>query len=651
MSTARLACKYLVTAAQVAAAWHLGPPAARAAAAPVPPAPLAYDMSAYELAPQFRREPRPWTVKEVRREILTRVAAEKRRREMDVYYYRIGYTIAYPLGMSSRPEIADLPMPISTLRYPWMVWYSWANEERWRLFHAAWRHLGDKEAGRLMQQEMAALAQWDRFSEVDGNLGLLTGHTAAALSLALANTNGWNVEYLSRARQAAESLVERDVWPWFNSTWVGKELTPRKIVNIPVIALARAAQLARVINSPRRDALEEKTLEILRTWCQLREGAENHTEGVTYDGYLMETLTEWADGLPDRKPIHEFGRRTFQSLTEAWVALGVPGRVDLHAPLSDVEPEMTFWFTALSLITDWYDFPEGKWLVQRFPVERMRAAGLTAALTRRSLARNNAAPQPAQPRELPYALSLRNGWQPDNLLAAVGLSRNGMGHLQADAGQVVLAWQGRCWITDPGYQQYRPGVEREYTLGPEAHNYPVINGTIQTVKSPKLEALETLPNGVQHARVDLAGTYKGLPKEAAISRDVWLLSRGPQGVVVRDSLQGLPANAQVNYSWTGAHHLAWAFRDGWTRLSDGQRVLWVGTFPGQLEPAALKRHEGTRGPLTLAHTSTLADGQGVRWWVFVCDPKAGWQPPSVGFKDATLEVNAPGFTGRPWVIR
>ena len=301
-------------------------------------------------------------------------------------------------------------------------------------------------------------------------------------------------------------------------------------------------------------------------------------------------------GLPDRPQMLQESRDAFRSQVEHWMALTVPGRCDLQAPLGDVEPEMTFWATALMRIAGWYDWRDAGWLLRRFPLERMRAPALTCALAQWPWPGRAHAPA-AGPRELPNALSLRTGWEREDLLAVVGLSRGNMGHLHADGGQLILGWQGRCWITDPGYQQYRRGEERDYTLDAEAHNAPVIGGVAQTRRAARAELLEIDAAGRQHARVDLSACYEGLPRGAAIRRDVWLMDSGG-AVVARDTLGSLGKDAQVSTSWHGAAHLAWAFRQGWVRLSDGERALWVGTYPGTLEAAQLTRHPGSRGPLT-----------------------------------------------------
>jgi hypothetical protein len=627
------------------AAGHTAQAASNAA---VPPPPLAYEMSAYELAPQLQPKGLPWHPRTLKSAILARVAAEKQRREMDVCYYRIGYTMGFPLPLARRPSLKELPAPLPGRAYPWLIWLSWDLEERWRLLQVGWRQFGDPEAGALLQQELAGLSGWDHFSEMDGNVGLVTGHLATSLACALADTSKWDRQSLQQARNAAKALIERDVWPWFESHWREETIGPNQLGNIPFIALVRSAQLARVIGSPRQAALDAKARQLFRAWCRLRTGEAHYTEGAAYDGYLMDSITEWLTGLPDRGELLGEGHDAFRSLAEQWMDLSLPGRPDLQAPLGDVEPEMTFWATALVRMAGWYEWRDADWFLHRFPLQRMRADGLVSAYAQKMQSFTDA--PAAGPQELPNALSLRTGWDKGDLLAVLGLSRGAMGHLHADGGQIILGWQGRFWITDPGYQQYRPGDERDYTLGVQAHNAPVIGGTAQTLRAPRMLLLETNAHGWQHARVELSGCYRGLRPGAMVQREVWLINDGGQAVVARDTFESLGRDVEVSTSWHGGDHLAWAFREGWTRLSDGRHAVWMGTVPGALEASGLTRHVGTRGPLTLTHTATLPEGQSVRWWVFWCDPKAEWTPPSVELRQGALEVKAPAGSPGGWTV-
>ncbi|MBM3892181.1 MAG: hypothetical protein FJ388_23955, partial [Verrucomicrobia bacterium] len=417
-------------------------------------------------------------------------------------------------------------------------------------------------------------------------------------------------------------MLERDVWPWFQKNLAeARELKPGDLHNIRVISLARAAQLARAIGSPRAAALEERMREVMRAWCRHRVGEARHTEGNSYDGFLMDSLTEWLEGLQDRDKLLAEGRDAFASLADQCVHLTLPGRPDLHAPLGDVEPEMPFWQTALTRLAAWYRPPDSVWLVRCLPACQMPAACLVEALEYVDKLNASSTPPKSEPREHPHAISLRTGWDSADILAAVGLTRGAMGHLHTDAGQIVLGWRNRFWITDPGYQQYRPGDERDFTVGMEAHNAPIIGGKPIARRSPKLLTLNVCPGGEQRAVIDLTACYTGLPAGASVRREVRLLQDAGPAVVVRDFLQSVGRGTEVRTCWRTGTHLAWTFRQGWARLSDGERALWIGTSPDAVTAAGLDRHVGSRGPLTLRHTATLPDGSGERWWIFVCDTR------------------------------
>lgn len=601
------------------------------------PAPLAYEPSSYESAREFTPLAKPWAAADLRREVERRAAREKQRRELNVSYYRIGFTLAFPLPLERRPSTADLPAGIPAIKYPWLIWLSWELEERWRILHAAWRESGDNEAGALLQRELAALATWESFLENNNQAGLVTAHLAGCLALALADSRGWDSGRLTKARHAAGALLDRDIKPWLAKTLPsGTKLTPAKIPNIPLITLARAAQLARVLQHPLHDALESRTAEVMHAWCRFRMGPENHTEGTAYDGYLFDSVTEWLAGSPQRAEFLRQESAALRSLADQWIDLTLPGRVDLHVPLGDVEAEMPFWSTALARLAGWYEWRDAGWLLSRYTPARFPAAALVTLQDGAGFfSQNFAAPRVAV-RELRNAAALRTGWDSGDVAAVVSLSRNGMGHIQADAGQVVLAWHGRSWITDPGYQQYKAGLERDYTLGLRAHNAPTINGAAQTTRAAQLLELFGDRDGGQRVSVDLTKGFVGLPSEASIVRSVWLKPGAQPTVVVRDAFRGLTSAVEIGTSWLGGAHLAWAFVDGWARLSDGERALWIGTTAGPLKADRLEKVDGSRGPLTLGHRATLADGSGETWWAFVCSSAADWRPPLV-------ELNATSF--------
>ena len=145
-------------------------------------------------------------------------------------------------------------------------------------------------------------------------------------------------------------------------------------------------------------------------------------------------------------------------------------------------------------------------------------------------------------------------------------------------------------------------------------------------------AFSRLPGRGQRVVIDLSECYEGLPAGASVEREIRLLPGEKPLVVVRDRLKNIGAGVEVQTFWQGGTHLAWAFRDGWARLSEGDHALWIGVSPGSISAAGLDRHEGSRGPLTLRDKTSLPQGNGDRYWVFACDSAGSWTPPAEEFR-------------------
>ncbi len=589
-----------------------------------PSPPLAYDTSAYELSPALNCAALPWSPADAADEIGARAATELGRQELLVDYYRIGMPLAFPLPVNRRFHADELPVGISTITYPWLIWQIWALEERWRTLHAAWRLQANVAAGVCVQTELAALRHWDCFMETTNEVGLVTAHIAGVLALALEDESGWDAAALADAQTAADALLARDIAPWFPRQWpIGAPLTPQRLHNIPVIALVRAAQLARIRRHALTSALEAQAIAVLEAWVRYR-NEQHHTEGTSYDGYLMDSLTGWLASLPQRDAVLAPARIALRSLAAQWMALALPGRLDLHAPLGDTEPQMPFWMNALQRLAHWYRWPEVAWFLARVPLQRVPAAVLTEV----DGTPTTTEPPPAGTREVANAITHRSGWtRPDHSIA-ISLPRVPLHHLHPDAGHIIIGWHGRFWITDPGYQQYRPGEERDYTIGAAAHNAPVIGGRAQTDFAATLVECASGNSGLR-AVVDLSRCYRALPAGATVRRLIQAEAGADPRVTVTDEFAGLGESETIAYHWLGGAQLAWAFCEGRARLSDGAHALWLGLDGESLAPARLVRHPGTRGALTLEHTTVIPSGTGQRRWVFRATPAGTWQPPAL----------------------
>lgn len=563
-----------------------------------------------------------WTPAAVQAELDRRTTAYLAARELVVPYYRIGYTLAFPLPLDHRPESLP-PSPLGARPYPWLIWLGWHLEDRWRTFATG------RAGEAALARELVALGEWTSYDADYGGAGLVTGALAGVVGAVLARADGHEPATVAAAGTVGRRLLEESFRPWYLDAW--RDVVPlaarlEALHNIRCIALFRAAQLASVLDSDATGELEERAGQVYDAWLVRRRAGRPMTEGPAYDGFLLDTLTEWIAARPDRDELLKRGEDVLAGLPAEWASLSLPGRPDLLAPVGDTEGEMPYWLAAAIRLCHWYGDEQAGARLRRTSLSRVPAGALADAAR---LCADPSAPgrEPAGlgVRVGASALTMRAGWEPADPLVVVGASRSPLGHLHHDGGHVLIGWHGRAWITDPGYQQYRPGPEREFTVGPEAHNAPVIGGVSQSERDAVPSIL-----GEDAVGLDLSGCYPDLPG-AEVRREVRLAAGR---VVVRDEVRGLPAGTTVATHWLAGAGLAWSFDSGAARLSDGRRAVWIVTAPGGLGPDLLSRPEGTRGPLRLTHTGTDA----VRRWAFVFDEAGGRVPPPERRHTALEEV-------------
>jgi hypothetical protein len=250
----------------------------------------------------------------------------------------------------------------------------------------------------------------------------------------------------------------------------------------------------------------------------------------------------------------------------------------------------------------------------RSPLELLRTDALAALHRSEGIARA-AAPRPGA-LDAHYAAVLRSGWGADDLAVAVSCSTSPMDHLQRDSGTLVLGTCGQWLIADPGYQQYASGDEREFTVGPTAHNAPLVNGQAPTDKRPHLLSLKNVDPDLHRLAVELTACY---PRAAAIDRcvrHIWLSGRDL--VVVADQIEARRP-PQLKYHWHGHRAAAWWFEENWAMLLVESAALWFASPHLRLNGGNLHRLPGSRGQLTLI--AAIESAPSVVWWAFAVGPE------------------------------
>lgn len=587
-------------------------------------------------------------------ELERRIGACRDSRELVVDFYRIGYRYSFEIPVRERPHRFPAGVLGNDRRYPWLIWVGWELEERLGVLALAARG-GDPDTGltvpraswaeALLRDELLALGQWSSFDPDDGGAGLITASLAAICADVIEHADQHGGDTTRAALAVARRILEESIAPWFTQTWA--EVDPfdpppdlgmeRLFQNIRCITLFRAAQVAGAAGHELADRLQHKASAVYTAWLAARAEPEPMTEGIAYDGFLLQSVLAWVEGRADAGELRHEGRAVLGDIPQAWIRHTAPGRADLLAPIGDVEPQMMHWSSVLLRLARWYDRLEevAAWF-QALPVSRLLADSLSDASVcgvQEAPAAMNHVDGDIQPAT---AVS-RTGYSASDVAVVVSASRTPAPHLHHDGGHLTLGWQDRWWITDPGYQQYRLGDERDFTLGAQAHNAPVLDGAAQASRAVRPQARELQAD--RGITLDLTGCYAGLPPAARVTREVHL-EHG--AVLVVDRFTGLPGT-RVDTHWHADAGLAWSFVDGAARLSDGQHALWVvtgqGAGPVSLDAGRLIRHAGTRGQLRLDHRSEIQQERALRWWAFIPDPGGAWQRPVRRLEDLIAHLS------------
>ncbi len=477
-------------------------------------------------------------ISEVRAEIRRRAEKFSGERSLIVNYYRIRRKLAYALPVRSL-SIPALPVP-SINDYPWSIWMLWALEERIYALGWAAEWFGEAEFARKAAADLEALAAWPQYCQYD-RPDLSSAHAGRLLWTASTKWR-WVQPGLREQLRLACLRHVAEVAPKVEIYYAGLNTVEdilrlpapeAKLANIPLIGTLGAGLTASVSAHPASEALGARILSAFGAVLHLRD--RGFTEGVAYDGYILDFVADWMETIPPERRVAFLDHPRFGGFLEQSYMLAAPGAIEQVAELSDVEPrEMPFHISAQAKLARLQQQPLRSWYLRKCRPAWLPASALAA------LPENLSTLQAGAPRggalNAQYACVLRTGWESDDLAVAISSTTSPMAHIQNDNGTLVIGTRGEWLISDPGYQQYMEDAEREFTLGKAAHNYPVIDGHAQVRKRDvKLTLPASQAGGVLRASLEIASCY---PQEAGLRslvRNVWL--HGHDTVIVADVFQ------------------------------------------------------------------------------------------------------------------
>jgi len=546
---------------------------------------------------------------------------------LEVNYYRIRRRLAYPLPVR-KLLLPELPVPGIPV-YPWATWMLWALEERVHSLGWAAEWSGDSALQDLVLRDLKALAVWPSFRQYE-NPDLSLGHSCRLLWLALKRWE-WAGVLRPDIALAFERVLEENAHCWDpakggpDTAEAILRLAPseRGLANIPLIGTTGLALAAHTVGHHASEFLDRRLRAVLGATLELRR--TGHAEGVAYDGYILDFVAHWLEEIPeeDRNPILDHPE--FAGMLDESIHLAAPGNLSNVARIGDVEPEeMPFHLSAHAKLLRLRPSARSVWLLNRCMPGRLRADALGEFHSHVDGAVESA-PE-AAPADAGYALSLRSGWEEQDLCAVVSASSSPMGHLPLDGGTLVIGTCGRWLLDDPGYQQYMQKTERVFTLGPKAHNAPLLNGQAQNRRFAFRDFdLEDSGKGCFRASVNLLHGYpEDLQLELA-RRTVWLCERDL--IVVADQIRGVGVR-EMDYCWHGHPEAAWWVADNRARLYFPEATLWISSPQTLINGTCLDRLPGSRGHLTLQAAVEKPLPAAV-WWVF----SLGAEPPAIRLSD------------------
>lgn len=608
--------------------------------------------------PSARTEAPTTRAASITAELRRRVAEHLPRTHLFVDYYRIRRRVAYPLPIRAMPR-PELPIRGFKPAYPWPIWMIWALEERIGVLGDAAERSCDDMARRIASEELAALCEWPDYRQSEAEPHLVIAHVARILCTAVERWS-WPEPTLREAMQMALSRIAGQV-DVYSAKLYGNLATAEQlrgepkahthVQNIPLIVTLAGARAARTAGHPSQSKLDVRADLLVRALLDLRERGVH--EGVSYDGYVLDFVLDWVNILPEADQSAILDHPRMEDFFIQSSGLAVPGDATGVAALGDVEPiEMTFHISAQAKLQRLRPTLRRTWYLDSCNPARLRVAALVELNEAPIVSLptlETAWPQGPAFLKAGNALVLRSGWEDEDLAVAIGASGSPMGHIQCDNGSIVIGTRGYWAIQDPGYQQYLGTSERNFTIGPEAHNAPIVNGEGQIAKRVEGYRLLRPAADVLALHLELGACYQEALGIQMLTRSLWLLGR--KHVIVRDRLRMSGLNS-LRYIWHGHETCAWGSEGGLASLHAPDipaPLLFIQSPQVELSSAQIHRLRGSRGQMSLVADLDLSssqpdEGTVTALWTFstvapatlACDAERGWI--SIGGYDVDIRA-------------
>lgn len=409
--------------------------------------------------------------------------------------------VVYPLK-----QPAPLPDPPGYVDYPFWTMYSRGIEHRLvtlSLMYALTEDIRYADKAKSILLDLAGYHRWYEFPHrgAEGNLSNahFTLGAAAAYDVLYAVLND------GERRTVRTAILEKGLRPM--AIDFGND-DQHNIVVAKQVAMMIGA-LAIADEEPAALKYIDRTYDYMRTYLDRRVESEE-TEGLMYNNIAACHLAQAAVAL--KKTTGDDSLITHRFLTEVvpeqFFYFKAPGNEPVFANLSDSHPRLDLSYM-MSLLAENASNGAAMWYVQQYEA------------TKQSVLLNLGKGTEPVPPERYFAgqmsrvfpkigwAALRSGWGERDHLVAFTSSPSSRGHNHLDQNHFILNVAGEWLVTDPGYQDYRPGPKHDFTDGSVGHNVLLVNGQGQTVRGGGRLMAWHLSPVFDAVRGDAAASYGG----------------------------------------------------------------------------------------------------------------------------------------------
>ena len=427
-------------------------------------------------------------------------------KEIVVHYERIGKKISFLYPLEEPSPI--LPPKWKKTPYPYWTWLGFEISQRIKILNAAWSQSKNLAYFEKANSIISDICSWSRWKENDNiRLMIFTADIVSAISDFIND----NFDYLDKKsiKNITSSLNEKGIIPLYKSLLKIKHYN----WNIPLIQASALGSCSLILESKdlgkysKEIILSRKIIlsdldrrykgidtssnyriifNILRHPFRFINNTLGYTEGSTYDSFSFDYILKFANYVNTFKNDstlinHNFIREILQYIP-AYFSL--PGDSNQYAPFDDYEiGHFDRWSHVLSQINN---LP----LISKLHINGIKSnlSNIDKTLLSNKLVNQDKSLSYNENNKKSFYVSqfgraaLRSGWENNDILIGFKSYQGGGLHIHHDQNNLILGSSGEWILNDSGYQEFKPGFERRFSLSSFGHNTLILNKCGQIYK-------------------------------------------------------------------------------------------------------------------------------------------------------------------------